>query len=163
MNLDLPALSLPVLGPPLRLGLVFFDEEDVRALRAIVNWAASKQLPWTLVDERPFHALLMAHGPRSHDPKDVAIFRLSADAHAAASKAYGDAMPPMALRKPLQPMHVRIVLEMAAASLIPDYVDRLSPQTRVRGGGSSAGQWDLNASFPEPAFVHSGLKAGLPR
>ena len=162
MDFELPPLSLPVLEPPLRLGLVFFDEDDARALRAIVNWAASKQLPWVVADERPFHALLMAHGPRNSDPRDVAVFRLSADAHAAAARLHGDAMPPMALRKPLQPMHVRIVLEMAAASLIPDHVHNLSPHTRPRLGAEQKA-WEADSHFPEPAFVHSGLKTGMPR
>lgn len=150
-DLPLPPLTLPVLAPPLRLGLAFFNAEDERALRAIVNWAASAQLPWIVVDERPFHALLLARGPRRDDPEDLAVFRLSADAESAARRMHGDAMPPMALRKPLQPMHVRIVLEMAAASLIPDHIHALSPHTRPRidSPTQSVASWD--------SYMHSGL------
>lgn len=132
MDLPIAPLVLPALAPPLRLGFAFFEEEDERALRAIVQWAASAQLPWIACDERPFHAMLLARGPRRDDAEDLAVFRLSADAEIAARRLHGDAMPPMALRKPLQPMHVRIVLEMAAASLIPDHVQAISPHTRPR-------------------------------
>jgi hypothetical protein len=125
-------MTFAALYPPLRLGLVFFEPVDERALRAIVNWAASNQLPWMVADERPYHALLLARGPRSDDPPDLAVFRLAVDAENLARRKHGDAMPPMALRKPLQPMHVRIVLEMAAASLIPDHVENMSPHTRPR-------------------------------
>lgn len=149
-----PPLSLPVLAPPLRLGLVFFESEDERALRAIVNWAASAQLPWMVVDERPFHALLMARGPRRDDPEDLAVFRLSADAEALARRTHGDAMPPMALRKPLQPMHVRIVLEMAAASLIPDHIQALSPHTRPRIDTPTT----ISSSFD--TYSHPGITGG---
>lgn len=121
------------LAPPLRLGLMFFDEADARAVKAIVNWVSSEQLPWRVVDERPFHAVLFERGPRLTDPAHLAVLRLAADAEQLAIRAYGDAMPPMALRKPLQLMHLRIVLEMAAASLIPEYVAAASPQTQGRG------------------------------
>ncbi len=147
-------MTLPVLAPPLRLGLVFFDDEDERALRAIVNWAASSQLPWIVVDERPFHALLMARGPRRDDPDDLAVFRLGADAEALARRAHGDAMPPMALRKPLQPMHVRIVLEMAAASLIPDHIQSMSPHTRPRI------ETPTSALSAFDTYMHPGLSGG---
>lgn len=43
-------------------------------------------------------------------------------------------MPPIALRKPLRPSHLKIVLEMAAASLVPEHVAGLLPQTRPRVG-----------------------------
>jgi hypothetical protein len=122
--------SMLTLEPPLRLGLVFFDDADTRAVQAIVHWLASDQLPWRVVDEGPVHALLMARGPRMADPAHLAVLRLSADAEAAGIARYGDAMPAMALRKPLQPMHLRIVLEMAAASLIPEYIATVSPHTR---------------------------------
>lgn len=125
-------MTFPFLSPPLRLGLVFFDAGDERALRAIVDWAACSQLPWVVSDEGPYHALLLARGPRRHDAPDLAVFRLAAEAERTARYAHGDAMPPMALRKPLQPMHLRIVLEMAAASLIPEYIEAVSPQTRPR-------------------------------
>ena len=126
------SMSFPILLPPLRLGLVFFDAADERALRAIIDWASSSQLPWVVCHEAPYHALLMARGTRRDDAPDQAMFRLGAEAERAARDAHGDAMPPMALRKPLQPMHLRIVLEMAAASLIPDYIEAVSPQTRPR-------------------------------
>lgn len=138
-------MPIALLRPPLRLGLVFFDAADERALRAVVHWAASDQLPWVVVDERPFHALLLARGARSDDPDDLAVMRLSADAEATARRLYGDAMPPMALRKPLQPMHVRIVLEMAAASLIPEYVEAHSPHTRPRVRDTRTTDFDLEA------------------
>lgn len=120
------------LTPPLRLGLVFFNQVEARAVRGIVNWLASEQLPWIVVDERPFHAILMSRGPRRGDDQNLAVFRLASDARAAAVLAHGDAMPQMALRKPLEPMHLRIVLEMAAASLVPDYVASVSPHTQPR-------------------------------
>ena len=117
-------------APPLRLGLAFFDDADARAVHAIVNWLASEQLPWQVVDERPYHALLLARGARASDAQHRAVLRLSADAERYAIARYGDAMPAMALRKPLQPMQLRVVLEMAAASLIPEHVAAVSPQTR---------------------------------
>lgn len=120
----------PALTPPLRLGLAFFDEADTRAVHAIVNWLSCEQLPWQVVDERPFHAVLMARGPRAGDAQHLAVLRLSADAERIAVARYGDAMPPMALRKPLQPMQLRVVLEMAASSLIPEHVAAASPHTR---------------------------------
>lgn len=128
----LPSQSTPLinLAPPLRLGLVFFDEADTRAVQAIVHWLASDQLPWRVVTEGPMHALLLARGPRAKDAQHLAVLRLTVDAEAAAIQRYGDAMPPMALRKPLQPMHLRIVLEMAAASLIPEHIAATSPHTR---------------------------------
>jgi hypothetical protein len=127
------------LAPPLRLGLIFFSDGDARAVKAIVNWVASEQLPWRVVDEGPFHALLFERGPRAADPQHVAVLRLSADAERIATRLYGDAMPPMALRKPLQLMHLRIVLEMAASSLIPEYVAHMSPQTQANPAQLSRG------------------------
>jgi hypothetical protein len=120
----------PGIAPPLRLGLAFFEPSDERAIHAIVRWLSSEQLPWQVVDERPFHALLLARGPRAGDAQHLAVLRLAADAERHAVARYGDAMPTMALRKPLQPMQLRIVLEMAAASLIPEHVAAASPQTR---------------------------------
>ena len=119
-----------VIAPPLRLGLAFFDEPDARAVHAIVNWLSCEQLPWQVVDERPFHALLLARGPRATDAQHLAVLRLTADAERMAIARYGDSMPAMALRKPLQPMQLRVVLEMAAASLIPEHVAAASPHTR---------------------------------
>lgn len=129
MMLFRPSVSPPI-APPLRLGLAFFDEADARAIHAIVNWLASEQLPWQVVDERPFHAMLLARGPRASDAQHLAVLRLTADAERYAVARYGDSMPAMALRKPLQPMQLRVVLEMAAASLIPEHVASTSPQTR---------------------------------
>ena len=120
----------PVLVPPLRLGLAFFDDADARAVHAIVNWLSCEQLPWQVVDERPFHAMLLARGPRASDAQHLAVLRLTADSERLAIARYGDAMPAMALRKPLQPMQLRVVLEMAAASLIPEHVAAASPHTR---------------------------------
>lgn len=120
------------LAPPLRLGLLFFDEADARAVKAIVSWVASEQLPWRVVDERPFHALLFERGPRARDPQHLAVLRLAADAELMAARRHGDCMPPMTIRKPLQLLHLRIVLEIAASSLIPEHVARVSPQTVTR-------------------------------
>jgi hypothetical protein len=39
----------------------------------------------------------------------------------------------MALRKPLRPLEVRLVLEMAAASLVPEHVESVLPHTRPGG------------------------------
>jgi len=124
--------SESVIAPPLRLGLAFFDEADARAVHAIVNWLSSEQLPWQVVDERPFHAMLLARGPRASDAQHLAVLRLTADSERFAVARYGDCMPAMALRKPLQPMQLRVVLEMAAASLIPEHVAAQSPHTRPR-------------------------------
>lgn len=120
------------IDPPLRLGLIFFDVADERAIRAIVAWLATERLPWIVADERPHHALLLAHGPRRGADPDRAVLRLASDAEFSARLSYGDAMPPLTLRKPLQPMHLKIGLEMAAASLIPEQVEALGPQTRPR-------------------------------
>jgi hypothetical protein len=69
----------------------------------------------------------MARGTRRSDPVEFAVLRLSHDAERAARTLYGDAMAPMALRKPLHPMHLRVALEMAAANLIPEHIDGLTP------------------------------------
>jgi hypothetical protein len=127
-----PPLFSGQIRPPLRLGLVFFSDADARAIRAIVSWMSSERLPWIVVEERPVHALLLAHGTRGADAHDTIRLRLAADAEFAARWTYGDAMPPVALRKPLQPAHLKLALEMAAASLIPDHVEALSPHTRPR-------------------------------
>jgi hypothetical protein len=125
-------MSLPLLQPPLRLGLLFFDAAEARAIRDMVNWTTAGRGLWIVVEDRPFHAVLMARGPRRTDPDQLALLRLSYDAERAARKAYGDAMPPMALRRPLQDTHLKIVLDVAAASLIPEYVESVSPQTQPR-------------------------------
>lgn len=121
---------LPVIVPPLRLGLVFFDAAAVRALRLLVASLASEQLPWQVVEAPPYHALLLARGPRGADAQHLAVLRLGSEAERVAVARYGDAMPPVALRRPLQPLQLRLALEMAAASLIPEHVAALSPQTR---------------------------------
>lgn len=120
--------------PPLRLGLAFFGEDDERFVRALVTSMASDVLPWVVADEAPVDALLLARGLRRRDAEDAAILLLGADAAATATRLYGDAMPPIALRKPLRPSHLKIVLEMAAASLVPEHVAGLLPQTRPRTG-----------------------------
>ncbi|MEW5878886.1 MAG: hypothetical protein AB1761_00410 [Pseudomonadota bacterium] len=120
--------------PPLRLGLAFFSEDDERFVRALVTSMASDVLPWVVADEAPVDALLLARGLRRRDAEDAAILLLGADAAATATTLYGDAMPPIALRKPLRPSHLKIVLEMAAASLVPEHVAGLLPQTRPRTG-----------------------------
>lgn len=120
--------------PPLRLGLAFFSDEDERFVRALVVSMASEVLPWVVADQAPIHALLLARGLRRRDADDAAILLLAADAAAVATRYYGDAMPPIALRKPLRASHLKIVLEMAAASLVPEHVAGLSPQTRPRVG-----------------------------
>jgi len=121
--------------PPLRLGLAFFSDDDERFVRALVTSMASDVLPWVVADEAPVHALLLARGLRRRDADDAAILLLAADAAATATSLYGDAMPPIALRKPLRPSHLKIVLEMAAASLVPEHVAGLLPQTRQRAEG----------------------------
>jgi hypothetical protein len=124
---------LPFGSPPqLRLALVFFSDEDMVIARELVRAMYSELLPWVVVDEPPFEAMLLGRGPRAADPDELAIVRLSADAERFARKAFGDAMPPIALRKPLQPTHLKMVLEMGAASLIPEHIANLSPQTRPR-------------------------------
>lgn len=118
--------------PQLRLGLVFFSADDVLIARELVRAMRTEALPWVVVDEPPFEAVLLARGPRNADPDELAIVRLAADAERYARRTYGDAMPPIALRKPLRPAHLKLVLEMAAASLIPEHIAQLSPQTQPR-------------------------------
>ena len=118
--------------PRLRLALIFFTEEDMVIARELVRTMHSDLLPWVVVDAPPFEAMLFGRGPRAADPEELAIMRLSFAAERFARKSFGDAMPPIALRKPLQPTHLKMVLEMGAASLIPEHIARLSPQTRPR-------------------------------
>lgn len=118
--------------PQLRLGLVFFSADDTAIARELVHTMRSEVLPWTVVDQPPFEAVLLARGPRRADPDELAILRLAADAEKFARRQYGDAMPPIALRKPLRPAHLKLVLEMAAASLIPEHIERLTPHTQGR-------------------------------
>jgi len=118
--------------PRLRLALVFFTEEDMVIARELVRTMHSELLPWVVVDAAPFEAMLLGRGPRAADPDELAIMRLSAAAERFARRTFGDAMPPIALRKPLQPTHLKMVLEMGAASLIPEHIANLSPQTRPR-------------------------------
>ncbi len=141
-------MTSPFGSPPqLRLALVFFSEEDVVIARELVRSLRSDILPWVVVDRPPFHAMLLSRGPRAADPDELALMRLSADAERYARHHYGDAMPPIALRKPLHPMHLKMVLEMGAASLIPEHVAQHAPQTRPR-----------NSQFPyntRPLIVRS--------
>jgi hypothetical protein len=118
--------------PQLRLGLVFFSDEDTYVARELVRAMHADVLPWAVVDEPPFEAILLSRGPRLADSEELAIIRLSAWSERYARRSYGDAMPPIALRKPLQPAHLKMALEMAAASLIPEHIARLTPQTRPR-------------------------------
>jgi hypothetical protein len=118
--------------PQLRLGLVFFSEEDMFIAGELVRAMHSEILPWVVVESPPFEAVLLARGPRSADSDELAILRLASGAERFARRTYGDAMPPIALRKPLQPAHLKMVLEMAASSLIPEHIAQLSPQTRPR-------------------------------
>lgn len=118
--------------PQLRLALVFFSDEDTYVAGELVRAMYAEVLPWVVVAQPPFEAIVLARGPRLADPEELAIVRLSAWAERYARRTYGDAMPPIALRKPLQPMHMKMTLEMAAASLIPEHIARLAPQTRPR-------------------------------
>lgn len=118
--------------PQLRLALVFFNDEDTYVARELVRTMHAEVLPWVVVDQPPFEAIMLARGPRAADADELAIVRLSAWAERFARRTFGDAMPPIALRKPLQPTHLKMVLEMAAACLIPEHIARLSPQTRPR-------------------------------
>jgi hypothetical protein len=118
--------------PLLRLGLLFFEEPDGQALRTFIRSLRSDRLPWEVVDQGPYDALLLARGPRAADAEHLAVLRLSADAEAHARRSYGDAMPPIALRKPFNPMHLRMVLEMAAASVIPHHIEGLYSVTQPR-------------------------------
>src|SRR5882672_5059945 len=113
------------LAPPLGLALLFFTAEEERSLRSIIGSVGSPHLPWRIVDRPPYHACLLARGTRNSDPAGLAVLRLSHDAERAARTLYGDAMSPMALRKPLQPMHLQVALEMVAANLIPEHFDGL--------------------------------------
>ena len=125
---------MPPFGSPprLRLALVFFSDEDMAIARELVRSIHSELLPWVVVDGPPFEAMLLGRGPRTADPDELAIMRLSASAERFARRVFGDTMPPIALRKPLQPLHLKMVLEMGAASLIPEHIARLAPQTRPR-------------------------------
>ncbi|MCX7901876.1 MAG: hypothetical protein N2483_06240 [Burkholderiaceae bacterium] len=118
--------------PRLRLALMFFSDEDQAVARELVAAMYSDVLPWVVADSAPFEAMLFARGPRHVDADELAILRLAADAERYARHRYGDAMPPIALRKPLRPTHLKLVLEMAAMSLIPEHIARFSPQTQPR-------------------------------
>jgi hypothetical protein len=123
-------MNIPTLEPPLRLGLVFFGAAEEADLRAMVRALASARMPWVVVDHAPVHALLLARGTRAGDSEDLALLRLGAEAERATRRRYGDALPQMALRKPLREVELRLVLEMAAASLLPDHVEAVTPHTR---------------------------------
>jgi hypothetical protein len=138
------------MAPLLRLGLFFFDEPDVKALRAFIDSLRSDRLPWVIADDRPFDALLLARGPRAADAEHLAVLRLSADAESMARTNYGDAMPPIALRKPFNPMHLRMVLEMAAASLIPHHIEGLYSITQPRAPQSAE---SLAAALAQPTLT----------
>ncbi|MCX8004385.1 MAG: hypothetical protein N2688_05425 [Burkholderiaceae bacterium] len=116
----------------LRLALMFFSDEDQAVARELVAAMRSEVLPWVVVDAAPFEAMLFARGPRHVDSDDLAIVRLAADAERYARRTFGEAMPPIALRKPLRPAHLKLVLEMAAMSLIPEHIAQFSPQTQPR-------------------------------
>jgi hypothetical protein len=116
--------------PRLRLGLLFFDQADGKIVREMVRRLAGDLVPWTVVDGQPYDALLMARGPRRADPGDLALFRLGADVQRKMRRERIDPMPTIALRMPLRMSHLKIVLEMATASLLPDHVERLMPHTR---------------------------------
>jgi hypothetical protein len=128
----------PVIQPPLRLGLVFFHRYDEAIMRRLVKSFASGRSPWVVVDAPPIHALFLNCGTRSGDREDIALLRLAVDAERATRRRFGDALPQMALRKPLRPLEVRLVLEMAAASLVPEHVESVLPHTRP-GGARDAG------------------------
>lgn len=129
-DLTTPSQIHTLRHPRLRLGLLFFDPADDRIVREMVRRLASDLLPWTVVDGHPYDALLMARGPRRADPGDLALFRLAADAERKLRRARIDAMPTIALKMPLRMSHLKIVLEMATACLLPDHVERLMPHTR---------------------------------
>jgi hypothetical protein len=123
-------MYVPAIQPPLRLGLIFFSRFDEDIIRRLVRSFASPRMPWIVAEEPPLHALFMGRGARLHDSPDIALLRLAVDAEAATRRRFGDALPQMALRKPLRPLEVRLVLEMAAASLVPEYVEGVLPNTR---------------------------------
>jgi hypothetical protein len=129
----------------LRLGLIFFDDADTRLLRSMIEQMASPIAPWVVVDGPPLHAVLLARGPRLSDPPHLALLRLAADAERYARRQFGDSMPPMALPKPLRREQLKLVLEMAAASLIPEQVERILPQTEPRA--------PLSITLPRPATL----------
>lgn len=133
--------------PPLRLGLLFFSRVDEEIIRRLVARFASARMPWVVVERAPVHALFMARGPRRTDGDD-AILRLACEAERSTRRRYGDALPPMSLRKPLRPLEVRLVLEMAAASLLPEHVEAVMPHTRPVP----------RTSFPGPQFRPSSLR-----
>ena len=110
--------------------MLFFDQPDSNIVREMVRRLASDLLPWTVVDGHPYDAVLLARGPRGKDPDDLALFRLSADAMRRLRRAGIDPMPTIALRHPLRMSHLKIVFEMATASLIPDHIERLMPHTQ---------------------------------
>lgn len=95
-----------------RLGLIFFDHAEATSVRRHVAALQGEGLPWTVVEDAPYDALLLARGPRLADPEHVALLRLSAD-----MALEGSAMAPIALPRPLSPVHLRSALEAATASL----------------------------------------------
>lgn len=102
----------------LRLGLLFFDEKDTSALRASVAALRPEHAAWTVADEAPYDALLLARGTRTGDAEDVAVLRLSAAAEAKFSGAARGVVPsPIALPKPFDVGRLREALEQLARRL----------------------------------------------
>jgi hypothetical protein len=142
-DLQTPTATHTVRFPRLRLGLLFFEPSEANVVREMVRRVSSELVPWTIVDVAPYDALLLARGPRRADPENVSLFRLSARAVRKARRPSAERMPTIALRRPLRMQHLKIVLEMATAELLPDHVERLMPHTRP--------------------FQHSVLKTGSDR
>ncbi|HUN94338.1 MAG TPA: hypothetical protein VMU33_19965 [Burkholderiaceae bacterium] len=109
---------------------MFFDAPDANIVREMVRRLASDLLPWTVVDSHPYDGLLLARGPRRADPPELALFRLGADAQRRLRRDRIDVMPTIALRRPLRMSHLKMVLDMATANLIPDHLERLMPHTQ---------------------------------
>jgi hypothetical protein len=129
-DLTTPSQIHTLRHPRLRLGLLFFEGPDANIVREMVRRLASDLLPWTVVDSHPYDAVLLARGPRRRDAPELALFRLGADAQRRLRRQRIDVMPTIALRHPLRMAHLKIVLDMATASLIPDHIERLMPHTQ---------------------------------
>ena len=129
-DLTTPSQIHTLRHPRLRLGLLFFDAADAGIVREMVRRLSSDLLPWTVVDNHPYDAVLLSRGPRRADPAELALFRIGADAQRGLRRRRIDVMPTIALRHPIRMSHLKMVLDMATANLIPDHIERLMPHTQ---------------------------------
>lgn len=92
----------------LRLGLLFFEASDGADIRRLIAALREEGAAWSVVDDAPYDALLLARGSRLADPEHLAVLRISS-----AAARTERAMPPIMLRKPIEPANLRSALETA--------------------------------------------------